>query len=727
MRTHRFSLTSVWVAVILTVPLPLESQIVSWRPGSTVPLVQLTGEIFQIYSNGTYFTNYTPARTLTHFGVQGVDLGYPVVYQDKIIFLFGDTQGVYTGDVGGKTSYILAPGAGGDDSIGYISNMDLSQCHYISDVDQQLQQGNVHPNVGYGNCPVLNFYQDPAPGPQSPPFQPTVISGLSAGEDLGPFETPSGAFDWNNRLYMFYVVKVQTDAKPHFALQSILARSDQPNSQWSSTHPPTFSKLYVVSSHPAIADVNNPPPEETGGGKFIFVPPVMMDHATLSANSLLGGLPSELQNAQQVVFLFGSSWEYNRSNLYLAAFSAADVDAGTSAWFYYSGQNGSNDWSKSEQAATPLLPDQSNIGNHSVIWNDKLQRFILMYGNVQARTAATPWGPWSEPDLIFGPQSTWAQKLIHHPGQDPITRGLVSLFRSNGQPLVFQNDNGVPYAPYLIDKSTQNADGSVDVYYTMSTWDPYQVFLLKSTFQTGPVANSPMVSAASFDSSALAPNEIASIFSKGLAPTTAQAQDVNLPTTLAGVTVYVTDAAGTSSPAPLYFVSPQQINFVVPQNTATGPATITVFQGTNLLFSGTTQVRKVSPGVFAANADGQGVAAALFVAVNQAGQQNVDAAFLCGTASGSCAPAPINLNQGSGGAFLELFGTGIRNNSGLSTVAVTVGGVSCTVTYAGPQGQYPGMDQVNVQIPSRLRGRGKVAVNLWVNGRPANTVMVSFQ
>jgi uncharacterized protein (TIGR03437 family) len=63
---------------------------------------------------------------------------------------------------------------------------------------------------------------------------------------------------------------------------------------------------------------------------------------------------------------------------------------------------------------------------------------------------------------------------------------------------------------------------------------------------------------------------------------------------------------------------------------------------------------------------------------------------------------------------VELFGTGIRHVSSLSAVAATINGQSVPVEYAGPQGQFAGLDQVNVQLPHSLAGSGEVTLVLSV-------------
>ncbi|MFM8395532.1 MAG: hypothetical protein ACKOB4_16585, partial [Acidobacteriota bacterium] len=46
------------------------------------------------------------------------------------------------------------------------------------------------------------------------------------------------------------------------------------------------------------------------------------------------------------------------------------------------------------------------------------------------------------------------------------------------------------------------------------------------------------------------------------------------------------------------------------------------------------------------------------------------------------------------------------------------------VVYAGAQGDYAGLDQLNVRIPRELAGRGEVDLNLSVGGVSANPVRI---
>src|SRR5262249_14810585 len=78
---------------------------------------------------------------------------------------------------------------------------------------------------------------------------------------------------------------------------------------------------------------------------------------------------------------------------------------------------------------------------------------------------------------------------------------------------------------------------------------------------TGGVAAVSAVSAASFATGAQAGEGIAALFGTGLAGTTLAAASQPLPVTLGGAQVRVRDAMGTELDAPLFFVSPTQINF----------------------------------------------------------------------------------------------------------------------------------------------------------------------
>jgi uncharacterized protein (TIGR03437 family) len=235
------------------------------------------------------------------------------------------------------------------------------------------------------------------------------------------------------------------------------------------------------------------------------------------------------------------------------------------------------------------------------------------------------------------------------------------------------------------------------------------------------------VSAASFQGLPIASGSIASAFGRALSPTTQVATSSPLPQALAGVRVTVTDPQREYT-ASLLFVSPGQVNFIVPVAVAPGPGTVKVF-GPNgeLRASGLVQIEQVAPSLFAANFDGQGVAAAVAVRVRPDGSQQVEPVFGCENPGGQCTPSGLDVGPGSEQVILLLFGTGIRQRGALGLVHATIGGAPADVLYAGPQFEYEGLDQVNVRLPRSLAGRGVVEILLEVDGKPANAVTVSVR
>src|SRR5712692_5683993 len=223
---------------------------------------------------------------------------------------------------------------------------------------------------------------------------------------------------------------------------------------------------------------------------------------------------------------------------------------------------------------------------------------------------------------------------------------------------------------------------------------------------------------------AVAPGSIASAFGKQIGASTESAHSLPLPTSLGGVSVSVKDSAKVSQLAPLFYVSPNQINFAFPDATATGMATVTIMNGDATPPSTTVLVTVVAPGLFTANSQGTGVAAAIAIRRIIATQTDTEVPVFHSDAH-ACASDPIDLDADSN-VFLELFGTGIRGRSSLANVSATIGGVKVDVLFAGPQGQFPGLDQVNLTLPLTLKAKGETDVVLTVDGQVANKVRVNI-
>jgi uncharacterized protein (TIGR03437 family) len=195
-------------------------------------------------------------------------------------------------------------------------------------------------------------------------------------------------------------------------------------------------------------------------------------------------------------------------------------------------------------------------------------------------------------------------------------------------------------------------------------------------------------------SSSFAPDEAVSLFNVTVLNGDTVAASFPLTTSLGGVTVTITDSVGVSRLAPLYgvFGSKGQVNLVIPGNTAMGPASLKVTGPGGVSLLAMVNITRTAPGIFA-------------------GGQVVYAH-----------PDDPPNDQ----VFLVLYGTGIRHRASDASVTATVNGVSVPVQSAA-QGTYPGLDQVNLQLPRELAGVGSVAVAIAVEGQAANTVTVSIQ
>ena len=241
-----------------------------------------------------------------------------------------------------------------------------------------------------------------------------------------------------------------------------------------------------------------------------------------------------------------------------------------------------------------------------------------------------------------------------------------------------------------------------------------------------PELRAEIVPAASFRGTAVAPDSIASAFGQSLAVGTAEATSLPLPTPLAGTTVSVTDSGGTSRNAPLFYASPGQVNFLVPSGTAPGDATVAIRRSDGITTRGLVQTGAVAPGLFTANASGEGVAAGHAVRVAANGTQSVEQIFECAPAPGTCSAVPLRLSAPPERLVLVLFGTGIRNHAAAGGIRVTIAGQQAEVLYAGPQGQFVGLDQVNAVMPV-LTVRGEVNVIVSAGQLPSNAVTITVQ
>jgi uncharacterized protein (TIGR03437 family) len=319
-------------------------------------------------------------------------------------------------------------------------------------------------------------------------------------------------------------------------------------------------------------------------------------------------------------------------------------------------------------------------------------------------------------DVIFADRSNHRIRKI------TMSTGIITTLVGNGV-AGGSGDGGSPTGASLAFPTGVAVDGVGNLYIADNSNN--RIRRTRPSLDISTVAS---VSAASFiPNGNLAADAIAAAFGAGLATGTLSANSTPLPTALSGTAVRVRDNLGTERLSPLFFVSAGQINFQIPNGTANGVATVTVSSGNGATLSGTVNIATVAPGLFAADATGQGVAAAVVLRRNAAGQDSFEPISRFDSATGRFVPVPIDLGPSADQLFLIVFGTAFRNRTALGNVTATIGGVNAPVLYAGLTPGLIGLDQANLQLDRALAGRGLVDVILTVDGKTANTVTLSIK
>ncbi|MCX6631587.1 MAG: hypothetical protein NTW28_28580, partial [Candidatus Solibacter sp.] len=240
---------------------------------------------------------------------------------------------------------------------------------------------------------------------------------------------------------------------------------------------------------------------------------------------------------------------------------------------------------------------------------------------------------------------------------------------------------------------------------------------------------------------ALAPNTIASIFPYGIqfGKDTALATDLPnplpLPKTLADIQVTVNGTA-----APLYFVSPGQINIVVPWDApTTGTADVQVLKVSTgqLLAAGAVPMNTVSPAIYAGASAGAGAKLAAVINYHKDGSSSINDAThpakpgeyisIYATGQGLVANPPADGDNprnglvGAQGSLRVLIGTDYTDQIPLQgTEQRSIPGVDNNfISFSGLSPGFPGMWQVNVRIP-QATAPGTAALLLFYNSVPDN-------
>ena len=226
---------------------------------------------------------------------------------------------------------------------------------------------------------------------------------------------------------------------------------------------------------------------------------------------------------------------------------------------------------------------------------------------------------------------------------------------------------------------------------------------------------------------AVAPGTMVAVFGTNLAPRTTAATSVPLPNVLEGVSVEIT-AGGSTSSAPLFFVSDRQINAQLPFQLSVSSIQIRVRNARGLSGAETVAITPSAPRLFTRSMDGKGEAILLHssnyaLVTESTPAEPGEYLILYLTGLGEVTPAIAAGKPGGDNA-----GFGPLNRT-LNPVTVTLGGRTATPLFAGLAPGFPGVYQVNIQAPADMPvGRPAVEVsaagsrsqaNVWISAAAA--------
>ena len=288
----------------------------------------------------------------------------------------------------------------------------------------------------------LEFLTDPAAGrgvanPRIDcPEEPDCV-------DLGALNVPVAGLGDGDTMFVWFTADG--------AEWSLVARSDDRGR--------TFRKVYDVGDTRfidiAVARVDEAPPGLVGDGPWVLI--------------------------------FGSG-DPDHADVYLAATPLEALRRGDrSAVRFLSDTTDGLGWSGEEADAAAIFEIEHGpgpgvmsevahgwgFGEPLVVYDPALDLWLATYNaarrTIRLRTAPDPWGPWSASTVLFDPKVDY--------GRGPAYGRFVGDGRTERL-----GGQGELYGPYLIPRFTEvEDDGTVTLYWLLSTWQPYTVVVMKST------------------------------------------------------------------------------------------------------------------------------------------------------------------------------------------------------------------------------------------------------
>jgi ankyrin repeat protein len=177
------------------------------------------------------------------------------------------------------------------------------------------------------------------------------------------------------------------------------------------------------------------------------------------------------------LFIFGSG-RWRKSPVMLAFQPAARIEEKASLRYFVGlDSRGKPVWSKTEADAAPLF-DHAGAGELSAAYNRFLHKWILLYNGEEKRpgifmrTADRPWGPWSGETTIYeGRRDKGFCRFLHSAWKS----GKCDILHEPGR----EELGAVVYGAYMLEDMAQGKEGESSVWFTLSTWNPYTVVLMK--------------------------------------------------------------------------------------------------------------------------------------------------------------------------------------------------------------------------------------------------------
>jgi hypothetical protein len=185
--------------------------------------------------------------------------------------------------------------------------------------------------------------------------------------------------------------------------------------------------------------------------------------------------------------LIWSAGPYRSSDAYLSVVPVSGFETGDGTRYFAGfGADGKPAWSESEADAKPVVAHPT-IGEFSVTWAAPVGMWLMTYASrtprgIVLRYSTTPWGPWSEAQIIVDPRRDGTSAFIHQANSnDGLAGPVIGPGGKNPEPV-----QGGMYAPFVIERFTRLDAGTLTLYYVLSTWNPYVVVLMKSSLTVGP-------------------------------------------------------------------------------------------------------------------------------------------------------------------------------------------------------------------------------------------------